>query len=69
MADAYKNLAAKRDALKDATANTDVGVRAKAKKPDTFEKKAMKDTGPTMEKGEKVSDYMARVKAWAAASK
>lgn len=59
------DIAGRGKALKDAAANTDVGVKKKAVAAKQEVEKAKADGGPTMKPGEKVSDYMVRVKAWA----
>lgn len=60
------DVAGRKNALKDAAENVDVGVKKKAVAAKAEVAKAKEDGGPTMLPNEKVTDYMARVKAWAA---
>lgn len=59
------DVAGRGKAIKDAAANTDVGVRKKAVAAKAETEKAKADGGPTMKPGESVGDYMARVREWA----
>lgn len=59
------DVANKKSALKEAADATDEGVKKKAVAVKRTQDQAAADDGPTMLPGEKVGDYMARVKAWA----